>query len=256
MSAPTTTDVLSPTQIRCFMDCQVRWWFKYGLKLPDSQNGKLALGKAVHSALTQNFEQKVETREDLSNIGVRALFGEAWTLECQQTEFSDDEDPVELGACGEALVWKYMDEVAPQIEPAATEIRVEGEIAGVKVQGWIDVMDSEGWIIEIKTAARRPSEVAPDHKFQLATYARLTPGANGAARIDTLVKTKTPAIVTQTFTPAASDLAATEKLYARAQQSMRKEAFIPNRLSLNCSRRNCSYWRCCEREWGGEVPEK
>jgi hypothetical protein len=31
--------------------------------------------------------------------------------------------------------------------------------------------------------------------------------------------------------------------------------FMPNRLSMMCSRRNCSYWRHCEREWGGEVPE-
>jgi CRISPR/Cas system-associated exonuclease Cas4 (RecB family) len=163
ISEATSADVLSPTQVRCFMDCQVRWWFKYGLKLPDSQNGKLALGKAVHSALTQNFEQKVETREDLSNIGVGALFREAWAIECQQTDFSDDEDPAELAACGESLVWKYMDEVAPQIDPVATEIRVEGEIGGVRVQGWIDLMNMEGQIIDIKTAARRPSEVAPDH---------------------------------------------------------------------------------------------
>jgi len=25
-------ELLSPSQVRCFMDCQVRWWFKYGLK--------------------------------------------------------------------------------------------------------------------------------------------------------------------------------------------------------------------------------
>jgi len=255
-SATELAEILSPTQVRCFMDCQVRWWFKYGVKLPESQNGKLALGKAVHAALTANFAQKIETREDLPVIGVRVLFREAWAAECQQTEFSDDEDPAELAACGEALVVKYMDEVAPRIDPGGTEIRVHGEIGGVAVQGWIDLLDTEGRIIEIKTAARRPAAIAPDHRFQLATYAQLTPGANGSARIDTLVKTKVPAIVTQSFTPAASDYAATQRLYALARQSMRKELYMPNRLSLTCSRRNCSYWRCCEREWGGEVPEK
>lgn len=249
-------EILSPTQVRCFMDCQARWWFKYGLKLPDPQNGRFALGKAVHAALTENFAEKIETREDLPVIGVRALFREAWAVQCQETEFSDDEDPAELASCGEALVWKYMDEVAPRIDPAAVEIRVAGEIGGVTVQGWIDLIDTEGCIIEIKTASRRPATIAPDHKFQLATYAQLTPGANGRARIDTLVKTKIPAIVTHSFTPGDSDYAATRKLYALAQQSMRQEVYMPNRLSLNCSRRNCSYWRCCEREWGGEVPEK
>lgn len=251
---PGLGEVLSPSQVRCFMDCQVRWWFKYGLRLPDSQNGNLALGKAVHAALTQNFEQKVETREDLPGTGVRAMFREAWATESDQTEFRDDEDPAQLAFCGESLVAKYMDEVAPRIDPAAAEIRVTGEIGGVEVQGWIDVLDVNGHIIEIKTAARKPAAIAPDYKFQLTTYVQLA--ASASARIDTLVKTKTPAVVTQSFTPDASDLVATHRLYALAQQSMRKELYMPNRLSLNCSRRNCTYWRCCEHEWGGEVPEK
>ena len=60
-----STPVLSPTQVRCFMDCHARWWFKYNLKHPDPPNGNLALGRAVHWALTQNFTQKIETYEDL-----------------------------------------------------------------------------------------------------------------------------------------------------------------------------------------------
>ena len=37
--------------------------------------------------------------------------------------------------------------------------------------------------------------------------------------------------------------------------AMQQQHLMPNRLSMMCSRRNCSYWRHCEREWGGEVPE-
>jgi len=44
-------EVLSPSQVRCFMDCQIRWWFKYGVKVPDAPTGNMALGRAVHSAL-------------------------------------------------------------------------------------------------------------------------------------------------------------------------------------------------------------
>jgi hypothetical protein len=73
--------------------------------------------------------------------------------------------------------------------------------------------------------------------------------------LDTLVKTKTPALVTQNFRVSEQDLLATTKLYPLAQESMKSEHMMPNRLSLTCSRRNCSYWRHCEREWGGEVSE-
>jgi hypothetical protein len=93
-------EVLSPSQVRCFMDCQMRWWFKYALKYADPPTGKMALGRAVHAALTQNFAQKVETQEDLPVTGVVVLFRDAWAQEREQTEFRDDEDPAALGACG------------------------------------------------------------------------------------------------------------------------------------------------------------
>ena len=250
-----TTQLLSPSQVRCFMDCQMRWWFKYALKYADPATGKMALGRAVHAALTQNFGQKMETQVDLPMTGVVALFRDAWSGEREQAEFRDDGDPLELGACGEALVSKYMDEAAPLIEPAAVEMRVQGEIGGIRVQGWIDLMDVNGRIIDLKAAARRPSGIESDYKFQIATYAQLTPGASGEVRLDTLVKTKTPALITQNFRVTEQNLLATTKLYPLAQQSMQSEHMMPNRLSLTCSRRNCSYWRNCEREWGGEVPE-
>jgi hypothetical protein len=248
-------ELLSPSQVRCFMDCQVRWWFKYGLKYPDPPTGKMVLGKAVHAALTQNFAQKLDTYEDLPVPGVVAIFRDSWATEREHTEFRDDEDPSELGACGEALVAKYMDELAPLIQPAAVEVRVEGEIAGIKVQGWIDLIDTDGQIIDIKTAARKPGGVDVDHRFQIATYAQLVPGASGRARVDTLVKTKTPSLVSHSFTVTDADILATNKLYPLSQQSMRSELYMPNRLSMACSRRNCCYWRQCEAELGGEVPE-
>ena len=34
-------------------------------KVPDAPTGNMALGRAVHSALCENFAQKVDTREDL-----------------------------------------------------------------------------------------------------------------------------------------------------------------------------------------------
>ena len=86
----------------------------------------------MHAALTQNFAQKLDSSEDLPVPGVRALFRESWATERDKTEFRDDEDPSELAACGEALVAKYMDYLAPLIQPAAVEMRVEGQIGGIK----------------------------------------------------------------------------------------------------------------------------
>ncbi len=113
----------------------------------------------------------------------------------------------------------------------------------------------EGRIIDIKTAKASPSSVDPMNRFQVATYRQLAHTASGKGRIDTLVKTKTPKIVHQSFDVTQEDLRATETIYSRAGQAMRSEHYMPNRMSMFCSRRGCAYWRDCEREWGGEVPE-
>ena len=80
--------VLSPSQVRCFFECQARWWFKYGLQLPERKNISLALGLAVHQALEVNFREKLETQEDLETTGVLMVFREAWMEQVPQTEFT------------------------------------------------------------------------------------------------------------------------------------------------------------------------
>jgi RecB family exonuclease len=170
---------LSPSQVRLFLACSAKWWFKYGLGLPEPKTSSLALGLAVHRTLEMNFREKLETREDLETGGMVAVFRDVWREESIGTKFREDENPHVLRKIGEELVAKYMDEAAPSIDPAAVELDVSGEIGGVRVRGRIDLMDTEGRIVDVKTAARRPSGISPDYAFQLATYRTLTPGASG-----------------------------------------------------------------------------
>jgi hypothetical protein len=97
----------------------------------------------------------------------------------------------------DAITRKHLDEVAPELEPAALEFPVHGIIGGVAVRGFVDLLDASGRIIHFKTAARKPTGLSSDYAFQLAPYARLCPGASGKARVDTLVATKSPQVVSQ-----------------------------------------------------------
>jgi hypothetical protein len=245
--------VLSPSQVRTFFDCPARWWFKYGLHLPEQKNSSLALGLAVHQALEVNFREKIETQEDLETPGVVMVFREAWMEQVPETVFTSDESQGDLRRLGERLVAKYMDEVAPKVEPAAVELDVQGEIGGVRVRGRVDILDVEGRLIDFKTASRRPSWVSPDYAFQLATYQQITPGASGAVRIDSLVKTQTIQIVQQAYTVEEPDTRATQVLYPMAQKAMGSGMYCPNRQSLLCSQKHCSFWKHCEGEFGGRV---
>jgi RecB family exonuclease len=247
--------VLSPTQVRTYLDCPARWWFKYGLGLPEPKTSWLAFGLAIHSALELNFRYRIETGGYLPPQSAALVFRHAWMEQRGETEFREDEDPEATGRMGERLIALYIEEVAPHIEPAAVEVDVQGEIAGVAVAGRVDLLDREGRLVDIKTAARRPACVSSDYAFQLATYRQITPGASGEARLDTLVKTQRPQIVEHSYQIGEQDLRATTTLFPLVQEGMRSGLYHPNRQSMLCSRRHCPFWRECEQEFGGTVRE-
>ena len=245
--------LLSPSQVSTWLDCQTRWYYKHGLGLPDWKGSALALGIAFHQAIGKNFAQKIETKADLPVFGVVALFRDAWAEQLETAKLQEDEDAAELAATGEACTVKYMEEAAPFVEPAAVELEVSGEIAGVRVRGKVDVLDVDGTIIDAKTSAKAPSGIDQGYRRQLATYVQITPGASGAARLDTVTKAKTTKLVPQSFTVDASDRAHVERLFPLVQEGMRSGLYMPNRGSNLCSKRHCPYWERCEDEYGGRV---
>lgn len=247
--------VLSPSQVRGFMACPASWWFKYGLKLPDPTNAGRALGIAVHDALLANFAQKVETKEDLDVTGVLGLYNKGIAEQLDKAELTVTDNIAEIRDTGRDLVQKYMLEEAANVDPAAVEISIDGEIGGVKVRGRLDLLETNGTIRDVKTACRKPSTIDPMYRFQVATYRQLADGASGLVQLDTLVKTKTPQLVQQPFQIDGADLQLTETTYPLAQTAMRTGVYMPNRGSMFCSRKGCSYWRACEDSFGGRVSE-
>ena len=248
-------EVLSPSQVNTFLNCPAKWYFRYLVGLRERATGSLALGTAFHAAVAANFRQKITTHRDSPLDEMRVLFGEAFAQATKDAALREDEDVEELARLGDALLSVYMAEGAPSIEPAAVEMEVGGEIAGVKVRGFIDLLDIEGRIIDCKTAARRPSGVSAEHALQLTTYAMVTPGATGTCRLDTLTKTKTVQLIQQTHEVGPDQRKLAENLFPMVQDSIRDRVYLPHRNSALCSRRYCGYWRECEREFGGRVDD-
>jgi len=262
MSARTTAilydapgDILSPSSASQYLGCSAKYFYRKVAKIDDPPTGALTLGSSVHAAITEHFLQNIETRRDLDAIGVAAIYKAEWDKRAKQTEFRDDEDPAEMKAQGLTLVLKYLEEACPQIEPAAVEHHVSGYIGGVLVQGFIDLLDTSGRIVDLKTAAKKPNEVSSDYAFQLATYAQLCPEASGESRLDTLVKTKTPQLVRIDAKTDQAAIDQTQKLYPLVQQSIRNQTWLPNRSHFMCNRKYCGAWRHCQRDFGGTVSE-
>lgn len=244
--------VLSPSQVRTFRDCGAKWYYKYALGLPDPPNGSLVRGRVVHQMAEAFFRAKLDggspDPDDLA-----ASFDQAWDTAAAGAAFGADEDVDLLKRQAAMLTRKYLDEVAPEIEPAALELPVQGVIGGVAVRGFVDLLDTSGRIIDLKTAARKPTGVSADYAFQVATYCQLCPGASGKARVDTMVATKSLQVITQEYTVSPADLKMTAKLYQLVREAMRDGIYLPNRSSNLCGRKHCNFAEACESEFGGRV---
>ena len=222
-------EVLSPSQVNTFIDCPARWYFKYVRDLPDPKTGSLAVGSAFHAALKANFKHKLEHGTDLPIADALAAYGLAWHDLQERTTFSEKEDPAELGRLGEALVAVYLQQAAPAIVPVLLERRLSGVIGGVRTQGYVDLLDVNGVIIDSKSAARSPSGISASYALQLTTYSMLLPGHTGECRLDTVTKTKTVKFIPQMFHVGAAQRQYASSIYPMVRDSIRQGVYLPKR---------------------------
>jgi RecB family exonuclease len=245
-------DVLSPSQCKTFLQCSARWYLKYVEQLPDVCTGNLALGRAVHAAVAQHFRYRQTNGRIPPFAEILETYGEAIRRELETAELRDDEDAEELAATGARCVEAYLTQAAPAITPALVEHPVTGEIGGVRVRGYVDLMDVDGRIIDLKTASKKPAAITADYKLQLAMYVMTTPGAT-SARLDTITKQKTPQWVPQSYTLDDGERRYVETLLPILQDGMKDGRYWPSRDHNLCSRKYCPFWRACEQEFGGQV---
>ena len=248
--------VLSPSSLNTYNACSAKWFYRKVLQLPETRGAALGLGTAVHEAiLLGNFKEKIHTGEDLPVVQVKQLFRDAMFRELDSIVLAPGESAGDLMETGEAAVEVFMMNAAPAIQPSYVERPVSGAIGGVPVRGFIDLMDSDGAIIDIKTAGKKPSGFPVDHRVQVTSYTMLASDASGKARLDTLTKTKTVALHSQTIDIGAADRKHAEKLYSITMDQMNSGLVKPSRGSFTCSRKYCSFWERCEDEFGGKVGE-
>jgi RecB family exonuclease len=242
-------EVLSPSQVSQFLNCPAKLMFRYLLDLKEVGTAAQALGKAFHESIAHNFRQKLESLRDLPLAECLEFFRMALGEHLEEAVLQKGEHPMEFLELGEAMIQKYLLEAAPLIQPAAVESRVSGIIGGVKVVGYVDLLDVEGRIIDSKSALKPITGIAHDHRLQLTSYVMITPAASGACRLDTVTKGKTVNLIQKSFGVAEHDRRFAETIYPMVQESIREGIFLPRSSGL-CSRKCCGYWRSCEREFG------
>jgi CRISPR/Cas system-associated exonuclease Cas4 (RecB family) len=149
-------------------------------------------------------------------------------------------------------------EAANGISPAAVEERFAlgladpktGEDLDVTLHGVIDLVESDGTIVELKTANRALEDGALDRHLQLSTYALamfLRTGTVPKLRLVQLLKTKVPRLERYETSRTLEDLSWTGRLLKGVSRAIDAGHFFPN-PSWRCS--ECEYFAHCQ-AWRG-----
>lgn len=89
----------------------------------------------------------------MENRELSEAFAEEWSLAIADAALRDDEDVTERALTGKILVEAYLSEAARSVKPKAIEQTVQGEIAGVRVRGIVDLLDVDGCVFDFKTSS-------------------------------------------------------------------------------------------------------
>jgi hypothetical protein len=123
------------------------------------------------------------------------------------------------------------------------------------VRGIADILTTDGMVVDVKTASRKPSALAADHALQLATYTQLVRGASAMAlqakRESTRWLGRRIHCWCRSSTRRARPGGAWRDESTPVAEGIAGGLYLPNRSSTVCSTAYCAFAEACEPEFGG-----
>ena len=244
---------LSPSRLTLYLQCRLKFFFRYVAKLSKPMTAALHVGASVHAVLKAwnkaRWREQPLTLKQLHDEYVRA-----WADTEQAVASSNDEEDEKK--TGWRLVETYFREsgIPDSIKPDAVEVLVEADLQKHGLPTLIGVLDlvQQRRIIDLKTSSATPDpeKVAHIHEAQTSSYAVLYREATGqretGIELHHLVKLKNPKLVITKLEPM-SDAQETRlfRLMEAYVHGLEREDFVPS-PGLQCV--SCEYWAEC-RAW-------
>jgi putative RecB family exonuclease len=245
-------ETVSASRLSLFLQCRLKFYFRYVLKLQKPKTPSLHLGSAVHAVL-KAWNKARWLQQPLSLKEVHATYLNAWV---DTTEGPVSWEPGEEEAdktTGWRLCDTYLREhhVPAEIKPDAVEVSIEADLREHGLPRLIGILDlvQQGQIIDYKTASSTPhvEKVAHLHEIQTSSYAvlyRHNTGRNeNGVQLHHLVKLKNPKVV---ITPLPAMTAAQQTRLFRQMEAylegLQRRDFIPS-PGMHCS--SCEFFNEC-----------
>jgi hypothetical protein len=245
---------VSASRLNCFLQCRLKFYFRYVLKLAKPATGALHVGKAVHWAL-QQWSKARWFGSPLDAEGLKPGFDLHWESSQEKEPVAweiDEEQKQRQKAWG--LVDMYLRDtpIPAEEKPEGVEVSIEAELPDglPKLVGVIDLVRPEGVVVDFKTSSTTPLIAQAIHRneTQLTAYGILHRESTGhdasGFELHHLVKTKVPKLVV-THVGAMTDQR--EQKFLRQVESyvdgVEREDFVPA-PSLACS--SCEFFHECQ----------
>ena len=203
---------VSASRINLFHSCRLKFYFRYVLKLNKPTSPALHVGKTVH-AMLQEWSKRRWMAKPAQSENLRAHFDDYWELSLRDAlvSFEEGEREAEKFKAWQ-LVEMYLKETPIPLDekPMGVEVSVDTDLSehGLpNLRGVIDLVRSNGEIVDFKTSATTPNEdqVLHRNELQLTAYGLLYRESTGEREkgfeLHHLVKTKTPKLVVTRHAP-------------------------------------------------------
>lgn len=242
-------DYISPSQINMYLRCPMQYKFRYIDELVLPPRAAMTKGKSVHRGIEYNMTQKIGTQQDLKLNDVLDFTAASFEEFAEDTEWEQSDDIGKTKDESISLVTLYHENIAPTIQPMMVEEKVEVDVNGIKLLGYIDLIDNNGYIHDTKTASRSPSQNEADKNLQLSAYAlayrELMGMPEKGVKLDYLVQTKKPKVVTLEACRTEQDIKRFSGILQSIAKCIENEIFYPNPTNMMCNERWCGYYHQC-----------
>ena len=247
-------ETVSASRLSLFLQCRLKFYFRYVLKLKKPKTASLHLGNAVHAVL-KAWNKARWVQQPLSLKVVHETYQTAWA---DNTEGSVEWDPGEEEA-DKTTGWRLLDtylresHLPAEVKPDAVEVPVEADLQQHGLPRLIGILDlvQQRQIIDYKTSATTPNadKVAHSTEIQTSSYAilyRHNTGAQEAGmQLHHLVKLKNPKVVITPLPPMSPPQQT--RLFRQMEaylEGLQRCDFIPS-PGMQCS--SCEYFSECHR---------
>jgi CRISPR/Cas system-associated exonuclease Cas4 (RecB family) len=161
-----------------YSTCPLAWWLEYVLEIASIKSVYMAIGSAIHTALSNYYTDKL--------LGIRSMSTNELVLHASETIKSTlEESEYEMPKKGQTLddivdsrlqgLREYMDNIGSNLSVKFTEKRITRVIPGTSIDfvGVIDLIKSDKTIVDFKVVGSAYSQAKASASLQPHAYAFL-----------------------------------------------------------------------------------